>query len=433
MQNYIRMKGFHLQEWLGRQIQTAIGSPAGIVARRWLGLRGASRANHEIHGVPVPAEIVVYFGDVATKLYQIEQWLPVLERLHAKHRILLVFRKVSALRALKKRTSLPMLFARRFEDLMALYDNNDYTLGIYVNNGVTNFQSLSFARMIHVHVNHGESDKLSMVSNQAKAYDRIFIAGPAAVDRHRSVLLEFDESKLMKVGRPQLDLDFTDELPSVNIQTVMYAPTWEGENASNNYTSLDMYGRQIIEALLALPQTRVVYKPHPRVASSSDPEILEAHEAVVQAIEEANVGRGNQHVVSTEGNILAMFNSVDGLITDVSSVGLDFLYLHPERPLILTDRRTDKSGLAHDAPVSSACSIIDENTIVDVRQLVASALEEDAHVQQRAEMRRYYFGDFAKGDSTKAFVSAISELISAWNQKLEGREFHASSLEAADE
>ena len=64
-----------------------------------------------------------------------------------------------------------------------------------------NFQSLIDGRMLHVHVNHGESDKQSMASNNAKAYDRVFVAGEAAVQRHAASLLEFDPSRLVRTGR----------------------------------------------------------------------------------------------------------------------------------------------------------------------------------------------------------------------------------------
>lgn len=421
-----------MKKWLGRQLHAAITSSAGVSTRHWLGLRSVVRSNHELHGVPVPAEVVAYFGDVTTKLYQLEQWLPVLEQLNREHRVLLLFRKVSSLREARKKTSLPMIFARRFEDVMSLYDSNDYRLGIYVNNGVNNFQSLTFSRMVHVHVNHGESDKLSMVSNQAKAYDKVFIAGPAALERHRSVLLDFDESKLVMVGRPQLDLDFPGELTGVDMRTVMYAPTWEGENESNNYTSLDLYGRQIIDTLLRFPDTRIVYKPHPRIAKSTSAEISGAHLDIVQAIEDANLGRNTHHIVSTEGNILAMFNDVDALVTDVSSVGLDFLYLYPEKPLVLTDRRGDGPQLERDAPIARACPVVNETTVTGIYDLLASAIETGHGSAQRTEMRRYYFGDFEKGDSTRAFVTAVKNLLSERNKRLEDYEFHATSGEAVD-
>ena len=129
--------------------------------------------------------------------------------------------------------------------------------------GLRNFQSLIWADAAHVHVNHGESDKVSMVSNQAKAYDRVFVAGEAAVLRHRAALVDLDESRLIRVGRPQLDLNPEPVIPTSTQPTVLYAPTWEGEDESNNFTSLDCYGVQIVQAVLALPGVRVIYKPHP--------------------------------------------------------------------------------------------------------------------------------------------------------------------------
>ncbi|NUL60203.1 hypothetical protein F7P83_07410 [Brevibacterium luteolum] len=218
----------------------------------------------------VPGEVVVYFGDSVEKLYQLAQWLPVLEELDTTHRVVLVFRKLNALRACKAKTKLQKVFVRRFDDLITLYYENCYALGLYVNNGVTNFQSLSYPAMVHVHVNHGESDKVSMVSNQAKAYDSVFVAGQAAVERHRRALIDFDESALVRVGRPQLDIPRDSGLPPTTKRTVLYAPTWQGENDSNNYTSIDVYGPQIVESVLALPNVRLVYKPHPRVEDGAD-------------------------------------------------------------------------------------------------------------------------------------------------------------------
>jgi CDP-glycerol glycerophosphotransferase (TagB/SpsB family) len=40
------------------------------------------------------------------------------------------------------------------------------------------------------------------------------------------------------------------------------------------------------------------------------------------------------------------------MITDVSSVGLDFLYLHTDKPLLLADRYGDRARLSAAAPVS---------------------------------------------------------------------------------
>ena len=167
-------------------------------ARQAVGARdgGGTRSRHELGNISLRADIAVYFGDDPQRLYQLEQWLPVLEELHRRRPVLLVFRNVHSLRAAVRQTYLPAVFVRRLADLLALYDGGGYRTVIYVNNGVTNFQSLSARTMLHVHVNHGESDKVCMVTNQAKAYDRVFVAGEAAVQRHRAALLDLDETRL---------------------------------------------------------------------------------------------------------------------------------------------------------------------------------------------------------------------------------------------
>ena len=392
----------------------ALKSEAWKRTSRWI--RGTARrgpaAGHELDGVRVPAEVVVYFGDDADKIYQVQQWLPVLERLNETHPVVLVFRKLTALRALKKETRLPKVFVRRFGDLMELYGENQYKLALYVNNGVNNFQSFNEAHTVHVHVNHGESDKISMVANQVKAYDRVFVAGPAAVARHARVLYDFDMNHLEVVGRPQLDIDFAPELaPIPGQRTVMYAPTWEGENEANNYTSIDLYGVAIVKALLKVDDVRVVYKPHPRVATTENQNMRSAHEAIIAAIKANKEQTGRAHVISMEGNILAMFDAVTALITDVSSVGLDFLYSHPEKPMVLTDRRNDRVGLLEEAPVSAGCAVVDADSLPKLSALLKSAIREDSFAQKRTEIRRFYFGEVQHGDSTALFVNAIDRLI----------------------
>ncbi|WP_127362318.1 hypothetical protein [Brevibacterium aurantiacum] len=75
--------------------------------------------------------------------------------------------------------------------------------------------------------------------------------------------------------------------------------------------------------------------------------ILELIDAANQSITDET----ESHQVLMQGDILAMFDEVDMLITDVSSVGLDFLYLHPTKPLVLTDRRNNIDKLTGEAPL----------------------------------------------------------------------------------
>lgn len=370
------------------------------------------KANHELANIRIPADVVVYFPDSRTKLYQLRQWLPVLEKLDKRHPVLIVTRNVHTNRDLRNLTRLRSVFVRRFADLIELYYGGTYKIAVYVNNSTHNFQSLSFREMLHLHINHGESDKICMVSNQVKAYDRVFVAGRAAVERHKAALFDFDVDKLVPVGRPQLDLPLQPAAPPSSQLTVLYAPTWEGEDDSNNYTSVDVYGPDIVARILAVPSTRLVYKPHPRVPESSHVEVSGAHQRIMELIEEAR-GRDPErgHHVDLTGDILTILPACDVLVSDVSSVVLDFLYLRTDSPMFIADRRGDASRLHRDSPVSRAADIIDGSNVADLGRLLCARIEDDVHADDRKSWRRYYFGDLAVGESTERFLAAVDDAV----------------------
>ena len=57
---------------------------------------------------------------------------------------------------------------------------------------------------------------------------------------------------------------------------------------------------------------------------------------------------------------------MDLLVSDISSVGLDFLYSRVEAPIVLTDRRTNRVDLLREAPIASASHVIDRNSVATV-------------------------------------------------------------------
>lgn len=378
------------------------------------------------------AEVLVYFGDTRAKLYQLRQWIPVLEELNKTVPTAIFLRWPSAIAETAESTSLPIVFRQSFDGMMTYVEEHQPKLILYVNNGQSNFQVLSYAPAVHVHINHGESDKLSMVSNQAKAYDAVFTAGPAAFRRHQRALVDFDESKLLEVGRPQLDLDYGPELPPSDKRTIMYAPTWEGENDNNNYTSVDCFGPAIVTAALATPNTRLVYKPHPRVAGSHDEGMQAGHTMILELIEKANA-EGGEHLVLAEGNILAMFDDVDLMITDISSVGLDFLYLKADSPLLLTDRRTNRAKLVDESPIASSVPIIDYSSVNDIQTMIETELTNGGNTKARAEARALYFGNHEVGESKRAFISTVERLIAKREAKHIDRSYMVSAAEAKDD
>lgn len=379
------------------------------------GQRVADPAGY-VPGRPVPGEVLVYFAEDPRRVYQLDQWLPVLERLDERHPVVIVLHHPATHADVQVRTKLPCILTPTWADLAQMFEASDFKVAIYVNNSTRNFQMLVAPRMLHVHVNHGESDKSCMVSNQVKAYDRVFVAGDAAVARHRAALIEFDERRLVRVGRPQLDLRPAPVLPPTDRRTILYAPTWEGENASNDYTSVALHGPAIVRAALAVPDVRVVYKPHPRAATSPMREILEAHDEIRELLR----GRPGHHD-ATGSDILAVLPGCDLMITDVSSVGLDFLYLHTDKPMFVVDRYDDRARLLADAPISRAADVVDSSTIGTLTHLLTQRLAEDVHRPEREALRRHYFGDLAPGESTRRFLDAVSATVADRDRALASR------------
>ena len=369
--------------------------------------------------------VLAYFGDDPDRVYQLVQWLPVLELLDAREHVGIVLRDRDTAELVREQTSLAVLVAEEFAELRALYAELDPRVVLYCNNSLKNFQSLLEPRMLHVHINHGESDKQSMASNNAKSYDRVFVAGEAAVQRHATGLLEFDLGKLVRIGRPQLDLQREPVLAPTTRRTVLYAPTWEGDADYNNYSSVDTIGREIVARVLAVPDVRLVYKPHPRVATSDDPGMHAAHCAIVAMLADAAAADpAAGHVSLIEADILAVMPDCDAMVTDVSSVGLDWLYLRTERPLLIADRHDDPERLRLAAPVSRCADVLDSESVRDLTGLLADRLDHDELHLARIAMRHHYFDDVKVGDSTARFLDAVPELavlrdtlVSGWAEQ----------------
>src|SRR5690606_5481872 len=97
-------------------------------------------------------------------------------------------------------------FAKKVTDLEQLIEEQPLDVILYVNQNTRNFQMMRYAHRWHVFINHGESDKMYMTSNQHKAYDFAFVAGDAARARLARALWDYDvESRTFLIGRPQSD------------------------------------------------------------------------------------------------------------------------------------------------------------------------------------------------------------------------------------
>lgn len=117
------------------------------------------------------------------------------------------------------------------------------------------------------------------------------------------------------------------------------------------------------------------------------------------------------HEVHLTGDVLSVLKETDLLISDISSVTLDYLYLRPSGAIFLSDRRNDRTELESESPVAKAAYIVDSSTIDSLRDSLAKVLDKDELFDRRQEVCRYYFGGIAAGASTAAFYRELERSI----------------------
>lgn len=356
-------------------------------------------------------EVLAYFGDDISRSYQIQQWLPVYEELNKTHKVQIICRQYPTTKYLRKLTNLPVNSVYDFFTLTDLIDANNYKVVLYVNNSFTNFQAMAAKKAFHVHLNHGESDKMSMTSRQMYAYDVVAVAGQAAKDRLRNALIVSDENKEVIIGRPQLDL-LQKPLEIVEGRKILtYAPTWEGDQEANNYSSVDVYGEKIVAAMLKVPNSTVFYKPHPKVTTSPKSHMIKSHKAILALLDNANSKDSNAKHRFVSGDPMPVLQVSDLLVSDVSAVTIDYLYLKPQGAMLMCDRLSNKDLFTQVAPVSKAVTNITNLNIGNIEQIISDHVSGKVDRSSYDEMRNYYFGDTKPGSSIARFIAMVNDLI----------------------
>ncbi len=393
------------------------------LARRLLSARGnrrtlARRLAAEPPLAPGSIEIAVYFADGPVNMYQVRQWYAPLEELSKTHPVAIISRNPGTMLTLLDEAPVTAVYARQVVDLERFVDEQAPKVVLYVNQNARNFQMMRYGRMWHVFVNHGESDKMYMTTNQFKAYDYALIAGDAARDRLAEALWDYDlDSRAIAIGRPQAD-HFAGKppYPSDDRTVVLYAPTWEGDRPAAAYGSIASHGTTIAERVLASPRHRFVYRPHPR-SGVLDADYKAAHERIIAAIAAANTADPGAHHVYDDGPELGwQLADADVAITDISAMIYDRLAVG--KPLIVTRPRSAGADVDERGYLAAA-NWLTATDAGDVVARVDAAAHDEAELAALRHWVARYFGDTSPGTATARFHDAIERLIARWHRVAE--------------
>lgn len=339
----------------------------------------------------------VYYAGASTGMYQVRMWLPYLARTGEQG--ILIVRDSRSFRAAAREFDLPVVLARSLESLEYLLVPG---LGafFYVNNEARNAHGVRYTGISHVQLGHGDSDKPASYSATFGIFDKIFVAGEAAVDRFAQHGVLVPREKFVLVGRPQvedIEVRAAGGRSVPDHPVVLYAPTWRGGLEDSKFGSLH-HGEKIVSALMAGGAT-VWFRPHPYSARDAESRVLIGRIDALLAADGSRPHAGSADTASH--TVYACMNASDAMVTDVSSLATDYLYSN--KPLAITDTGSVKD-LEAAFPVARAA--VQLPVTGDLAAPLADLLGADSHRADRERVRAYYLGDWPPAKYAEVFVDA---------------------------
>jgi hypothetical protein len=354
-----------------------------------------------------------YFAGDLTSVYQLEQWLWPFKQLEARLKddghgdqpFGIIVRNAPVAEYLKGITSFPVRFSRLTSGLDKFMQSPSLRAVFYVNQGTSNFQALRYPEPAHVHLSHGESEKISMISNQLKGYDYVFTAGRAARERIQQTLYGMSDDRMFDVGRPQLDRPrsvphawkkFKEASPDG--EAVFYAPTWEGDSPSMSYGTIAYNGRVIVTALLRAGY-RVIFRPHPRTGVMRH-DFEKALEDVAEIVESDPRG-----FLDKSPDVSWQLDEADLAVVEMTSVAFD--WLSSGKPLVMVQPHEPEAEVL-EGGLMDLCPTVGSTGEADVVDVIAEAVSQGGSVEAIAQL---YLGDTSPGAQMARFIRSSEQVI----------------------
>ncbi len=352
-------------------------------------------------------EVIVHLSGPETGAYQINTWLESLEALD--RRVFIVLRDHPLFTKMAP-TTIPTLELKDPGELLML-DFSSARVALYPSNTGNNIHLLRLPSVMSAFIGHGDSDKSASNNPFSRAYDELWVAGEAGADRYRRSGLGISETQYRFVGRPQVHSISREPLLGAEpVATVLYAPTWEGVNHDQEYSSVAAVGVHVVESLLAAdPPLRVVFKAHP-FTGQRDAKYRAVLARISALLDSASARSGIDHRVVRGGSINEWFNCSSAMITDISSVVSD--YVASEKPYAVFNHTSmDDAAFRTEFPSAGAGTIIGRSGhgIAEFLEVVTQKAD-DTLVDARVQLATYLLGP-PEHRTLESFRAAIDAVI----------------------
>lgn len=393
-----------LPAWVALAGSLLVGAGTGVVAldlakRRFRPSAGAGAVGRALRRHQ--PEFLLYFSAPPGSEYQVTMWLPYLQRIGRP--FLVVLREPEFLAPIAAATDAPVVYCptlRALDEALA----PSLRAAFYVNHGAKNSHCIRFTQLTHVQLHHGDSDKAPSANPVSGIFDRIFVAGPAAIDRYARAGVQIPADKFVVVGRPQVESIEVRAEPARGLAnpTVLYAPTWTGHHADADYCSLPV-AEELLRRLLARGAT-VILRAHPYTAQN--PASARQLGRLTELLVADRARTGRPHVFGAAARELSLtecVNASDALVSDVSGVISDYLY--SGKPYAVTDMGDAGDRFTERFPLAGSGYVL-RREMSNVDGVLTALLDTDPLAAERWATRRRYLGDFPAESYAEAFLSA---------------------------
>ncbi|MGW4156894.1 CDP-glycerol glycerophosphotransferase family protein [Micromonospora chersina] len=354
-------------------------------------------------------EFVLYFSAPPGSEYQVTMWLPYLERIGRPFMVLL--REPEFLPTVAAATRAPVVFCPTLKTMdEALVPS--LRAAFYVNHGAKNSHCIRFSQLTHVQLHHGDSDKAPSANPVSAIFDKIFVAGPAAIERYARAGVDIPAEKFVVVGRPQVEAIEVRREPATAPAhpTVLYTPTWTGHHADANYCSLPV-AETVIRRLLDRGAT-VILRAHPYTAQNPASARQLARLTELLAADRAKSGRAHLWgaAAARDLTLTECVNRADALVSDVSGVISDWLY--SGKPYAVTDMGVDGEHFVERFPLAGSGYVL-RRDMSNVDEVLTELLDTDPKAADRWATRVRYLGDFPAESYAEVFLDAARRQLAA--------------------
>lgn len=336
-------------------------------------------------------DFVFYFSAPSAKfVYHINMWLPYLKATKLKFYIM-VREKKHVGKLIELTDDIPIIVATNLKAIER-YLPYSVKLAFYANNGTKNTHLVRYNNIQHIQLLHGDSEKPPSFNPVSKMYDKLFVSGQRAIDRYVENGVTIDPNVFEIIGRPQIsNIDVFPIRKEHTAHTVLFAPTWVGFHEDTKFSSL-FYIYEVIKYLVESKyRIRIILRLHP-VTNRKEHKTA----AYLKQIENLLVKRDHTHILYSDRDIIDDFNDSDCIVTDTSSVPIDFLY--SEKPIIHIDVNDLSDYFKKDKRYEqySKCVYMINSDYNNLEEVFKNVFEDDTLLESRKKVKSYYHGSFEK-------------------------------------